>query len=141
MGRILAVDYGTKRIGLAVSDPLKLIAGALDTVQSHQIWKYLEEYFRKEDVEEVVIGLPMRLNNSPSVIYNEVKKFIIAFKKKFPETDVHEYDERFTSVMAQNSIRYAGAGKSTRMKKELVDKVSATILLQSYMEYSERKLK
>jgi putative Holliday junction resolvase len=134
MSRILAIDYGQKRVGIAVTDPLQMIATPLDTVHAKDIFTFLHKYTKTEDVEMFVIGLAKNLNNSNAESVKFIKPFVIKLKKAFPETPVKLFDERFTSVMAQKSILAAGAKKKDRQNKALVDKVSATILLQSFMQ-------
>jgi putative Holliday junction resolvase len=134
MGRILAIDYGQKRIGIAVSDPLKMIAGGLTTVGPHEIYKFLEEYFRRENVECVVLGLPKQMNNQPSEAFKFVKEFETAFRRKFPDKKMVLEDERFTSKLAMDAMIQGGMKKSERRNKENIDRISAVILLQSYME-------
>ncbi len=134
MARILAVDYGQKRVGLAATDPLQLIANGLDTVSSEIIIDYLKDYFLKEEVELVVIGYPKQMNNSPSEAVRYVNEFIRKFEKNFPGKKFYLMDERFTSKMALQTMIEGGVKKQQRRNKALVDKISATIILQSYME-------
>lgn len=134
MGRILAIDYGKKRVGLAVTDPLQIIANKLTTVPSHEIFDFLKTYFQKENVERVVIGYPLQMNNeaSESVLY--INPFLKRFQKLFPEMPIEQVDERFTSRMAFQTMIDAGLKKKDRQNKEMVDAVAATIILQSYLE-------
>lgn len=134
MARILAIDYGKKRVGIAVTDPLKLIANGLDTVPSNEIYKYLSEYFDREEVERVVVGYPVKLNNEPSEAVRYVNEFIRTFIRKFPGIPLEQHDERFTSRIAFQAMLDGGVKKNKRKDKAMVDKVSATILLQSYLE-------
>lgn len=134
MARYLAVDYGSKRCGIAVSDPMKMIASGLETVASHELMNYLSAYFKKEDVECVVFGKPMRADNTPSESFILVERFIRAFKKRFPEMRVAWEDERFTSKMAVQAMIEGGMKKSERRKKENIDKMSAAIILQSFLK-------
>ena len=134
MGRILAIDFGLKRTGLAVTDSLKIIANGLETVPTHTLISYLEIYFKKEAVDEVVIGMPKNLDNSDTDSTAGVRIFIKSFKKKFPEVAMHEHDERFTSKLAMQAMIAGGMSKKDRREKGNVDRVSATIILQSYME-------
>jgi putative Holliday junction resolvase len=134
MGRILAIDYGRKRTGLAVTDPLQLVPGGLATVPSHELLAYLEAYFQKEPVDKVVIGLPKQMNNLPSESMKYIEPFVRSFKKKWPDKPLEYYDERFTSILAQQAILDAGLKKKDRQNKALVDEVSAVIILQSYLE-------
>lgn len=134
MGRILAIDYGTKRTGLAVTDPLRIIATALDMVETPKLIDYLKKYFQAEEVEKVIIGLPKRLNNTDSEIAPEVRKFVEKFETTFPEKPIQTVDERFTSSMAQQAMIDGGMKKKDRQVKGNVDKISAVIILQSYMQ-------
>lgn len=134
MPRILAIDYGTKRTGLAVTDPLQIIATALETVDSVQLISYLKKYFEKEQVSEIVIGMPKKLNNTDSENAAAVKKFIGQFKQSFPSIPVKEMDERFTSSLALDAMISGGMKKKDRQVKGNVDKISAVLILQNYME-------
>lgn len=134
MPRILSIDYGSKRTGLAVTDPLQIIATALDTVESTTLISFLKNYFQKEDVSEVVIGMPKRLNNQDSENAGAVRKFIEEFKKNFPEKKISETDERFTSSLALDAMISGGMKKKDRQVKGNVDKISATLILQNYLE-------
>lgn len=136
MGRILAIDYGIKRTGLAVTDPLRIIATALDTVNTIDLIDYLKKYFLKEDVEKAIIGLPKRLNNTDSDTAPAVRKFMETFKVTFPEKPILAVDERFTSSMAQKAMIDGGMKKKDRQVKGNVDKISAVLILQSYMQGS-----
>ncbi len=133
MARILAIDYGTKRTGVAVSDPLQLIAGGLETVPTHQLDKWLAEYMLKNEVSTIVVGEPMKLNSAPSDTWKEVQRLAARLRTAYPQTQIELYDERFTSVLAQRTILESGIGKMARRNKALVDKISATIILQDYM--------
>lgn len=134
MGRILAIDYGTKRIGLAVTDPGKRIATGLSAVSTHEIFSYLEKYLEENEVECFLIGDPRQMNNLPSQSARAVNDFVKRLKKRFTNIPLIRMDERFTSKMAMQSLVNSGLKKSDRQKKELIDIVSATILLQSYLE-------
>lgn len=134
MPRILAIDYGTKRTGIAVTDPLQIIATALDTVDSSQLISFLKKYFEKEQVSEVVIGMPKKLDNTDSSNAEAVKKFVASFKQNFPSHPVIEVDERFTSSLALDAMISGGMKKKDRQVKGNVDKISAVLLLQSYMQ-------
>ncbi|MBL7833322.1 MAG: Holliday junction resolvase RuvX [Cyclobacteriaceae bacterium] len=134
MGRILAIDYGKKRTGLAVTDSLRIIATALETVESRNLLAYLKGYTQKETVDEFVIGMPRTLRNEDSETAPLVRKFIIELKAAFPEKPVHEVDERFTSSIAQQTMISGGMKKKDRQVKGNVDKISAVIILQSFME-------
>ncbi|NDV78179.1 Holliday junction resolvase RuvX [Dysgonomonas sp. 511] len=134
MGRLLAIDYGTKRTGLAVSDILKIIANGLTTVPTHTLFDYLKAYLEKEDVECIIVGLPKQMNNQDSESMRHIRPFVKKLKILYPDIPVKMYDERFTSSLAQKAIIDAGLKKKDRQNKSLVDEVSATIILQSYME-------
>lgn len=133
MGRLLAIDYGKKRTGIAVSDPLKIIATALDTIDSKALIPYLQEYFKKENVEKIILGFPKTLRNEPSENAARVRSIAGVISKHFPETPVIYVDERFTSQIAFQSMIDSGVKKMQRRDKSLVDQVSACLILQSYM--------
>lgn len=133
MGRILAIDYGLKRTGLAVSDPLKIIATALDTVTTDTLISFLENYFKKESVELLVVGMPRRLNNAPSEMAAEVEKLILILKDKFPDKPVQTFGERHTSLAAQEAMIMGGMKKKDRREKANIDKISAVLILQEFM--------
>jgi len=133
MGRFLAIDYGTKRTGLAVTDPLKIIATALETVETASLIKYLSDYFKKERVEAVVIGLPKKLNNTDSETAPAVRSFVEKFKSTFPDTPISTIDERFTSSIAQQAMLMGGVKKKDRQAKGNVDKISAVLILQDFL--------
>ncbi|MBN2486681.1 MAG: Holliday junction resolvase RuvX [Bacteroidales bacterium] len=139
MGRILAIDYGRKRTGLAVTDPMQMIATGLDTIPSHTVIDFLKAYFAKEQVDEVVVGYPLQMNNTPSESVTFVNAFAKSFGKHFPDRVLQFADERFTSKMAFQAMIDGGLKKSRRQDKELVDKISATIILQSYLELKQNK--
>lgn len=134
VGRILAIDYGKKRVGLAVTDPLKIIATKLTTVPSHQLFDFLKDYFQKESVEKVVIGYPLQMNNEASEAVWYINPFLKRFQKLYPDMPIEQVDERFTSKMAFQTMIDAGLKKKDRQNKGTIDAVSATIILQSYME-------
>lgn len=134
MGRILAIDYGKKRVGLAVTDPLQIIANKLTTIPSHEIFDFLKSYFQKESVEQVIIGYPRQMNNEASEAVLYINPFLKRFQKLFPEMPIELVDERFTSRMAFQTMIDAGLKKKDRQNKETVDAVAATIILQSYLE-------
>ena len=134
MGRILALDYGRKRTGIAVTDILQIIANGLTTVPSHTLPEFLVQYVTKEPVELIIIGLPKQMNNEQSESMTYIKPFVQRLKKLLPNIPVEFVDERFTSVMAHRTMLEAGLKKKARQSKELVDEVSATIILQSYLE-------
>lgn len=134
MGRILAIDYGRKRSGLAVTDTLQLIANGLTTVPSGELSAYLKHYVASEPVELFVVGLPKQMNNEMSENMKYVEAFVTHLKRTIPEIPVVYYDERFTSLLAHQALIAGGAKKKTRQRKELIDEVSAVIILQSYLE-------
>ncbi len=134
MSRILSIDYGKRRTGLAVTDPLQIIAGGLCTVDTPQLMAYLTQYMQREEVERIVIGLPTQPNGQPSENQARVREFTGRLKKAFPGIDVVFWDERFTSVMAHQTMLESGISRKRRQDKALVDEISATIILQSYME-------
>ncbi len=130
----MGVDYGAKRIGLAVTDPLKIIANPLDTVRKIDLFDFLKEYFEKEEVEAIVVGEPTQKDGTASPIESEIKGFIRNFKKQYPDKQVFREDERYTSVMAQDAILQAGVKKKGRRDKALVDRVSASLILCSFLQ-------
>ncbi len=134
MARLLSIDYGKKRTGLAVSDPLQIIANGLTTVETSKLLDFLAEYLAKEEVERVIVGLPKQMNNEPSENMKRVEPFVNRLRKLYPRIPVEYYDERFTSKMAQQTMIDAGLKKKDRQNKGMVDEISATILLQGYME-------
>ena len=134
MARILAIDYGKKRTGLAVTDELQIIAGGLTTVATAELVDYILNYVKKEPVERIVVGLPKQMNNMPSENMCRIEPFVNRMRKLLPDVPIEYHDERFTSVLAHQAILASGIGKMARRNKELVDEVSATIILQSYME-------
>lgn len=137
MGRIIAIDYGRKRTGLAVTDPLRIIANALETVDTKQLEKYLADYFSKNDVDIIVLGKPSQMNGEPSETMRYIEPLVGRLRHAYPEKKVVLYDERFTSVMALRTMLESGIGKMARRDKALVDRISATIILQSYMDSIE----
>jgi len=138
MPRILAIDYGSKRVGLAVTDPLQMIASGLTTVHSKDLIQYLEDYFKKEQVECIVVGEPKTLMNEASNSARFIEPFVKHLTKKFPSIKIERYDERFTSALAHQAMLMGGLKKKDRQNKETVDMVSATILLQDYLEFIKR---
>lgn len=133
MARLLAIDYGLKRTGIAVSDPLKIIASALDTVETEKLFNFLQAYISREPVELFIVGMPRRLNNQPSEMAQVITEFILKLKTAFPAIPVVEIDERNTSIQAQQALIAGGMKKNQRQIKGNVDKVSATLILQEYM--------
>ena len=134
MGRILSIDYGKKRVGIAVTDTLQIIANGLTTITTKDIFIFLEKYIASEDVERVIIGLPKQMNNEPSESMKYITPFVSSFKKKFPTMPIEFVDERFTSVLAHRTMLEAGLKKKDRQNKALVDEISATIILKNYFE-------
>lgn len=133
MPRILAIDYGLKRTGLAVTDPLKIIATGLTTVESNQLIPFLKNYFNKEEVELIIIGEPKNLDDTPTHATLLVEKKIKELKKNFPSIPIQKVDERFTSKMASRAMIEMGLKKKQRQNKALVDEIAATIMLQEYL--------
>lgn len=134
MARIIAIDYGTKRVGIAVTDPLQIIASGLTTVHSKDIISFLEEYFKKETVECIVLGEPKSLNDEPTDATLPVQQFENRLRKKFPDKKIVKIDERFTSKIAFQTMIDSGLKKKARRNKALIDEISATIILQDYLE-------
>jgi putative Holliday junction resolvase len=132
--RVMAFDYGTKRIGIAVTDPLQIIATGLETIHPKDIVEYLKKYLQTEQVERFIVGEPKQMDNTPSQSAEHVRGFVTILKKNFPGTPIEMLDERFTSKMASATIAQSGMGKMDRRNKGLVDTISAVILLQSWME-------
>lgn len=133
--RILSIDYGKKRTGLAVTDPLQIIAGGLGTVETSVLYEYIEAYIQREQVERIVIGKPMQPNSQPSENMVRVENFFNRWRKAHPEIPIEYYDERFTSVLAHRAMIDGGVKKKTRREnKGLVDEISATIILQDYLQ-------
>ena len=139
MGRILAIDYGKKRTGIAVTDPLKMIASRLTTVTSATVFDFLKTYLEKEDVETFVVGYPMTMNYVPSEAVKYIDPFVKKLQKIYPEIPVELADERFTSKLAFQTMIDAGVKKQQRRDKALIDGVSATIILQSYLDLLRHK--
>jgi putative holliday junction resolvase len=134
VGRIISIDYGSKRTGLAVTDKLKLIAGGLTTIPTNELLSFLEDYTKKEVVERIIIGLPKQMSNQPSESMKYIKPFVRLLQKKFPNIPMEYVDERFTSVLAHQAMLEGGLKKKSRQNKALVDEISAVIILQSYLE-------
>ncbi|MDD6804530.1 MAG: Holliday junction resolvase RuvX [Prevotellaceae bacterium] len=137
MARILSIDYGKKRCGLAVTDPLKIIPGGLATVATPELMAFLDDYLRREEVELIVVGEPRQPNGQPSENYARVKSWAGQFCKLHPEVPLQFYDERFTSVLAHKAMLDGGLKKKARQNKALVDEISATIILQDFMNSIE----
>lgn len=134
MNRIIGIDYGRKRIGVAVSDPLRIFASPLDTVPSAKIIEYLQNYSQNESIDLFVVGYPLNMNGRPSEAARDIDAFLPLLKKKFPSVPVVLEDERFTSVLAHRAMIDGGMKKSDRMDKSSVDKLSAAIILQTYLD-------
>ena len=134
MGRIIAIDYGLKRVGIAVTDPLQIIATALDTVPSDNLIKFLTEYFDREEVEKIILGFPVKLDLSDTDITERVRELQRSLRKKFPAKEVILQDERFTSRMAMDAMIAGGMKKKKRRDKANIDRISATLILQNYLE-------
>ncbi|MCH3983007.1 MAG: Holliday junction resolvase RuvX [Prevotella sp.] len=139
MARILSIDYGKKRTGLAVTDPLQIIAGGLATVATSELFDYLQAYIRREPVERMIIGEPKQPNGQPSENLARVRQFVARWRKAVPEIPIEYYDERFTSVIAHRTMIDGGLRKKARQNKALVDEISATIILQDYMQSVHRQ--
>lgn len=137
--RILSIDYGKRRTGLAVTDPMQIIAGGLTTVDTKELLKYIVDYTKHEQVETIVIGLPTQPNGAPSENQARVRSFTGELRKALPDILVEFYDERFTSVMAHQAMLDSGIGRKRRQDKALVDEISATIILQNYLDYIKSK--
>ncbi len=136
--RILSVDYGRKRTGIAVTDPSQIIAGGLATVSTSTLFEYLSEYVANEQVERIIIGEPRQTNGEPSENYQRVIQFVNRWRKAMPQIPIELYDERFTSVLDHQAMLQGGLRKKARQDKALVDEISATILLQDYMRSMKR---
>ena len=139
MGRILAIDYGSKRVGIAVTDNLRMIASGLSTIHSREVIQFLENYFSKETVDEIVVGEPKTLQNKKSDSARFIDPFVRHLEKKFPDKKIVRYDERFTSKIAQQTMITGGVKKKDRQKKETVDLISAIIILQDYLNFLDLK--
>lgn len=139
MGRILAIDYGQKRVGLAVTDELRIIATALTTVHSKDVIRFLKDYLQTKKVDCFVVGEPRQMNNTISDSAKFIEPFVKKLKKEFPDIPVERYDERFTSKIAVQTMVSAGLKKKDRQNKALIDKVSAVLILQSYLDSEKMK--
>ena len=140
MGRIVAIDYGRKRSGVAVPDTLQMIANGLTTVPSGELVKFLSDYVAKEPVDLFVVGQPKQMNNEPSENMKYVEAFVTHLKRSIPQIPVQYYDERFTSVLAHKAMLDGGLKKKKRQEKALVDEISAVIILQAYLESKKYQL-
>lgn len=138
MSRILAIDYGKKRSGVAVTDPMQLIAGGLTTVSTTELLAFIKQYVIREPVERILVGLPKQMNNDASENMKRIEPFVNTLRKQLPTIPVTYVDERFTSVLAHRAMLDAGLKKKDRQNKALVDEISATIILQSYLETQKR---
>jgi len=136
MGRILSIDYGKKRTGIAVTDPLKIIANSLATIDTPQLMPFLRQYFATEEVERVIIGMPVNWDDSDTHATPLVRHFIQGFRKNFPLIPIEEVDERYTSKMASQAMVDMGMKKKQRQDKSMVDRIAATIMLQEYLNRS-----
>ncbi len=133
LARILSIDYGKKRTGIAVTDPLQMIAGGLATVSTSELFEWLRSYMSREPVERIVIGEPRQPNGEPSENLQRVEQFVNRWRKAVPEVPIEYYDERFTSVLAHQAMLQGGLRKKARQDKALVDEISATIILEDYL--------
>lgn len=138
MARIISIDYGKKRTGIAVTDPLQIVPNGLATVATCELMSYLQAYVSREDVERIVIGEPRQMNGQPSENLQRVRQFVAQWKKQMPSIPIDYYDERFTSVLAHRAIIDSGIGRKARQNKALVDEISATIILQDYLSSRNR---
>lgn len=138
MSRILAIDYGQKRTGIAVTDPLRIIAGGLTTVDTVSLEKFLADYIQKEDVGQIIVGHPLQTNGEESENMKRITPFVNRLRKLYPTIPVEYYDERFTSVLAHKAMIASGIGRKARQEKALVDKISATIILEEYLSSNRR---
>ena len=138
MGRILAIDYGTKRTGIAVSDPLQIIAGGLETVPTRELERWLAAYFEREEDSTIVLGKPSRMDGTPSDTWRFIEPLAGRLRRAWPDKEVVFYDERLTSVIAHRMMLASGIGRMARRDRALVDKISATIILQGFMESRSR---
>jgi putative Holliday junction resolvase len=134
MARILAIDYGQKRTGIAVTDTLQMIANGLATVETRELEKFIIDYLAKEDVSTIVVGKPTQMNGENSENMKRIEPFFNRLKKLFPDKEITYYDERFTSVLAHQAMLQSGISKKARQNKALVDKISATIILEDYLQ-------
>jgi putative Holliday junction resolvase len=139
MGRILAIDYGTKRIGLAITDPLQIFASPLNTIRPDEFDHFIKEYLESETIDEFVVGYPVKMNNQPSEVVRFINPFVRKLKKHYPEKPIHLVDERFTSQMAFQTMIDGGVKKRERLDKAMVDKISASIILQSFLDKRSNK--
>lgn len=134
MGRLLAIDYGRRRTGIAVTDTMQIVANGLTTVATHQLLTFLKQYTAKESVDRIIVGLPKQMNNQPSESMRYIEPFLRQLAKELPQIPVDMYDERFTSVLAHRAMLDGGMKKTARRDKAIVDEISATIILNDYLE-------
>lgn len=134
MGRLLAIDYGRRRTGIAVTDTMQIVANGLTTVATHQLLTFLKQYTAKEPVDRIIVGLPKQMNNQPSESMRYIEPFLRQLAKELPQIPVDMYDERFTSVLAHRAMLDGGMKKTARRDKAIVDEISATIILNDYLE-------
>jgi len=140
MSRILAIDYGQKRTGIAVTDTLQMIANGLATIETKELEKFIVDYMAREDVTTIVVGKPTQMNGTDSENMKRIEPFFNRLKRLFPDKEIVYYDERFTSVLAHQAMLQSGIGKKARQDKALVDKISATIILEDYLQSRNCKL-
>ena len=138
MGQILAIDYGKARCGIAATDDFQIIASGLPTVETKNIFQFLTKYFSENKVESIVVGLPTDLKGNLNEVEKDILKFLEKFRTEFSEIEVHRFDERFTSKMASFFISQSGKNKKKREEKGLIDKVSATLILQNFLEQKQK---
>ena len=139
MGRLLGIDYGTKRIGIAVTDPLNIFASPLITIKNHDFYSFLSDYLKNESIDAFVIGYPVQMNNQPSESVRYIDPFIRKLEKEFPGKPVHRIDERFTSQIALKAMIEGGVKKNDRRDKAMIDRTSAAIILQSFLDNKANK--
>ncbi len=135
MGRILAIDYGKRRTGIAVTDPLQLIAGGLTTVETKELERWLADYFQREEVTTIVLGKPLQMNGQPSETWRYIEPLAGRLRHAYPDKEVLFYDERFTSVLAHRAMIEGGMKRSDRRDKAVVDKIAATLILEDFLQY------
>lgn len=140
MGRILSIDYGRKRTGIAVTDTLRIAANGLTTVPSHELIPFLQKYVSEEPVDKIIVGLPKQMNNQPSESMKYIEPFLNRLRKVMPDMPVEMFDERFTSVLAHRAMLDGGMKKMDRRDKAIVDEISATIILNDYLESLQGRL-
>ena len=140
MGRIIAIDYGRKRSGIAVTDTLQIVANGLTAVPTHTLLNFIKDYISTENVDRIVVGLPKQMNNQPSENMKRIQPFVNRMRKEIPEIPIEMYDERFTSVLAHRAMIDGGMKKMARRDKAIVDEISATIILNDYLESLQAKL-